>query len=98
MLVYAEAIGASVRHYRDETGLEVDLIVAKPDGDWIAMGVKLGMDQAEKAAKSLIAARKKLVAKGERQPKALVVVVGSGGVAHMREDGVQIVPLDTLGI
>lgn len=98
VLVYAEAIGAKVRHYRDETGLEVDLVVAKPDGDWIAMEVKLGMDQVEKAAKSLIAARKKLVAKGERPPRALVVVVGSGGVAHMREDGVQVAPIDTLGI
>ena len=98
VLVYAEAVGASVRHYRDETGLEVDLVVTKPDGDWVAMEVKLGMDQVDVAAKSLIAARKKLVTKGERPPKALVVVVGSGGVAHMREDGVQVAPIDTLGI
>lgn len=98
VLVYAEAVGASVRHYRDETGLEVDLVVTKPDGDWVAMEVKLGMDQVDVAAKSLIAARKKLVTKGERTPKALVVVVGSGGVAHMREDGVQVAPIDTLGI
>ena len=40
--VYAQAMGARLYHYRDDTGLEVDAIVDAGPGRWAAFEVKLG--------------------------------------------------------
>ena len=40
--VYAQAMGGSVYHYRDNTGLEVDALVDAGPGRWVAFEVKLG--------------------------------------------------------
>ena len=98
LLVYAAANDASVWHYRDDSGLEADLILERSDGAWIGVEVKLGFAQADDAAQSLLALRDKMVAGGQRPPSALVVVVGCGGLATARPDGVQIAPIDTLGV
>jgi predicted AAA+ superfamily ATPase len=55
--VYAQANDAKVYHYRDSSNLEVDAIVQKYNGDWLAFEVKLGTGQIEEAASNL----KKLV-------------------------------------
>lgn len=39
--VYAQAIGATVYHYRDNTGLEVDAVVDAGPGRWAVFEVKL---------------------------------------------------------
>ena len=57
----------------------------------------MGSTQEEEAARSLRALEKKMVARGEKCPLAKGVGVGVGGVAHMRDDGVAVVPIDTLG-
>ena len=44
--VYAEANDAQVHYYRDNTGLEVDVIIEHSDGRWIAAGIKLGGGRA----------------------------------------------------
>jgi hypothetical protein len=66
--IYAEAIGAKVFHCRDETGLEADIVVEKKDGTWGAFEVKLGESDADTAADSLIALRKKIERLGGRPP------------------------------
>ena len=97
LATYCGAVGASLRHYRDETGLEADALVVGPDGSWAAIEIKLGVNQTDAAAGSLLTLCTKLAASGERPPSALVVVVGVGAVAHRREDGVYVVPIDLLG-
>lgn len=96
--IYAEAIGGRTYHYHDDAGLEADVIVEKDNGDWLAFEIKLGFDQVEKGAASLLSLKKKMTDHGQRSPKALAILVGTGGVAHMREDGIQVIPIDTLGI
>lgn len=95
--VYARAMGAEIAHYRDDSNLEVDLIVARPDGSWGAFEVKLGSDQEDAGAQSVLALERKMVQRGERPPSAKAVVVGLGAVAHVRPDGVAVVPVDCLG-
>ncbi len=95
--VYARAMGATLAHYRDDSNLEVDLIVAREDGSWGAFEVKLGSDQEDAGARSVLALERKMVQRGERPPSARVVVVGLGAVAHVRPDGVAVVPVDCLG-
>lgn len=94
--VYAEAIGAEVMHYRDESGLEVDAIVERANGDWAAFEIKLGFEGVDKGAATLISLKNKMLEHGQKAPQALGVIVGVGGVGHMRSDEVQVIPLDTL--
>lgn len=95
--VYARAMRAGLRHYRDDSNLEVDLIVEREDGAWGAFEVKLGADQEDAGARSVLALDRKMTERGERPASVLAVVVGVGGVARVRPDGVRVVPVDLLG-
>lgn len=97
LMVYAQACEARVMHYRDDSGLEADAIVAKGDGSWGAVEVKLGAAQEDGAASALNALERKMVGRGERPPAFKAVVVGTGAFGHERADGVQVVPFDQLG-
>ncbi|WP_241158253.1 DUF4143 domain-containing protein [Adlercreutzia sp. ZJ138] len=98
LIFYAQAIGASVRHYHDQSDLEADLIIERSDGAWIPVEVKLGASQEEAAARNLLALKAKMKRAGYREPSAMLAVVGVGGIAHLREDGVQVATVDTLGV
>ena len=98
LIVYAEALGATVCHYHDDSDLEADLVIEHPDGSWIPVEVKLGASQADEAARNLVALKEKMMRGGYRSPAAMLAVVGVGGVATLREDGVQVAPIDTLGV
>jgi predicted AAA+ superfamily ATPase len=95
ILVYAENIGGTVLHYRDNSGLEVDAIVEMPDGAWSAFEIKLGEHQVEDAATTLCRLRDKMVSSGAAQPKCLCVITG-GGFGRKRDDGVYVVPINAL--
>lgn len=97
LLVYAEAMDASAFFYRDRDGLEVDAIVQAPDGAWAAIEVKLGHNQADQAAKNLKSLERKITAAGGNPPAFLAVLEGVGGFATVREDGVFVIPVSTLG-
>lgn len=91
--VYAQALGATVHHYRERSGdLEVDLVVEGADGAWMGVEVKLGSHRIDQAAASLRAVADRRVT---RPPQALVVLTG-GPYAFRREDGVFVVPLGAL--
>jgi len=94
--VYAQAGQGDVFHYRDAKGLEVDAIVTGKGNKWGAVEVKLGSTQVDKAVLSLLRLKGKL-AQSAPEPSFLMVLVASGGVAHTRDDGVHVVPIDCLG-
>ena len=96
--VYSEPLDAEVSHYRDDTGLEVDAIVERIDGAWIAVEVKLSPSEkvVDSAAASLLRLRDK-IAKPRTQDLAALVVVTSAGAAYQRSDSVQVVPITHLG-
>lgn len=95
--VYAAGLGASVCHYRDDSGLEVDAIVAGKDGSWLPIEIKLGAAQVHEAERSLMRLERKMTERGERPPVAKCVIVGFGAPAHVTDLGAQVVPLDVLG-
>ena len=70
--VYAQPDQASVYHYRDSDNLEVDAIVARDDGAWLAVEIKLGHrpDTVGQAAKSLLRLREKVAAPPVRPRRA----------------------------
>jgi predicted AAA+ superfamily ATPase len=95
--VYAQASSAHVFHYRDESELEVDAIIQTSTGQWSAVEIKLGSDQENSAASSLLALDKKMTSAGEKPASALIVLTGPGSFSHRRSDGVIVVPVDVLG-
>lgn len=92
--VYAQVAEVEVSSYRDESGLEADVIIEAPDG-WAAFEVKLGSDAVEQAATNLTALRERVDTAFAGEPLALVVVTGTG-LAYRRNDGVLVVPIGTL--
>ena len=85
----------SVLHYRDNSGLEVDAIVALPDGTWGAFEVKLGASQIDHAATSLLKFAGTVDQTKSGAPATLAVIT-PGGYGYRRPDGVDVVPLAAL--
>ncbi|WP_405277217.1 ATP-binding protein [Gaopeijia maritima] len=96
--VYAQAADADVYHYRDNTGLEVDAVVASHAGPWAAFEVKLGGERwIEQGAETLLRFRDRVDADRSGEPALLAVIVGSGTYAHRRADGVWVLPIGVCG-
>lgn len=95
--IYANYIGGTVTHYRDNAGLECDAVIHLEDGRWGAVEIKLGGDKLiEEGAKSLKTLRNKIEEKSsEKSPDFLMVLTAVGG-AYQREDGVYIAPINLL--
>ena len=95
--VYGHAAGCEISHYRDSDGLEVDAIVRRADGRWIAVEVKLGGDAAiRQAVHTLKRLRKRVDASRTGEPARLVVVT-AGGYGFEHPEGVTVVPITALG-
>lgn len=96
LLTYGQVNNAEVFYYRDREGLEVDAIIQAEDGKWAGIEIKLGHNQADKAAKNLVKVSEKITRAGGRHPAFLAVVEGLGRFAYVREDGVYVIPICTL--
>jgi len=94
--VYAQANDAKVYYYRDSSNLEVDAIVQKNNGDWIAFEIKLGTGQIEEAAKNLNKFVSILDDKKVNPPKSLNIITGTG-ISYTRADGINVISLASLG-
>lgn len=94
--VYAAANDSSVSHYHDADDLEVDAVICRRDGTWIAVEVKLGSPQIPEASANLLRLERKLVERGERPPAAKLIVIGFGMPAHTTPEGIIVAPVDTL--
>lgn len=93
--VYAQAMGASVLQYRDNTGLEVDAIVDTADGRWAALEIKLGLGQVDEAAARLMTFANRVDTARCGTPAVLGVIVGTG-YGYVRDDGVSVIPIGSL--
>lgn len=95
--IYANAIGGTVTHYRDNTGLECDAVVHLEDGRWGAIEIKLGGDELiEHGAQSLKNLRDKITSISEERTPSFLMVLTAVGSAYRREDGVYVAPINLL--
>ncbi len=94
--IYAQANKAKVFHYNDSSGLEVDAIVQKQNGDWCAFEIKLGIGQIEDAAKNLIKFASIIDEKKTSKPKSLNIITGTG-ISYTRLDGINVISMASLG-
>lgn len=94
--VYAKANDATVFHYNDSYGLEVDAIVQKRNGDYAAFEIKLGVGYVDEAVENL----KKFASNIDRSkmdvPKSLNIITGTG-MSFRRPDGINVISLASLG-
>jgi len=94
--VYAQANDASVYHYKDSSGLEVDSIVQKYNGDWCAFEIKLGTGQIEEAAANLLRFASALDPARNKPAGSLNIITGTG-ISYTRPDGINVIALSSLG-
>ena len=97
MKIYAEAFGASLYHYQDYEGKEIDAVIELGDGEWCAFEVKLGANQIDAAAQNLLDINHKIMNDPKGKPaKTLCVICGLANAAYKRPDGVYVVPITAL--
>lgn len=89
---YAERHDGTISHYRDQRGLEVDAVVTRPDGAWVAAEVKLGTAQIDAAATNL----RRFAADVVSDTPPTLVVITATGYGYVRPDGVHVVPFSAL--
>lgn len=95
--IYANAIGGTVSHYRDNAGLECDAVLHLDDGRWGAIEIKLGGDDlVESGAKSLKTLKNKIIEKSDEKAPSFLMVLTAVGGAYQRQDGVYVAPINLL--
>jgi predicted AAA+ superfamily ATPase len=95
--IYAETLGGTVKHYRDNAGLECDAVVHLEDGRWAGIEIKLGGDDlVNEGAASLKTLRNKIVEKSDEHAPSFLLVLTAIGGAYQREDGVFVAPINLL--
>lgn len=95
--IYGECIDASLYHYQDYSGKEIDAVLELSDGRWAAIEIKLGANQIDAAADNLLKIKRQM----ENDPKAtppvvLCVLCGLSNAAYQRPDGVYVIPITAL--
>lgn len=93
--VYAQANDAEVRHYRDNTGLEVDAVVESANGAWAAFEIKLGERWVDEAAANLLRFAERIDTRKSGPPQTLGVIVATG-MGYRRPDGIAVLPIGAL--
>lgn len=94
--VYAKSIDATVYHYSDSYGYEVDAIVQKRNGDYAAFEIKLGVGFIDEAAKNLKRFAGNIDIEKMEAPKSLNIITGTG-MSYRRPDGINVISLASLG-
>ena len=95
--IYAESFGAKLYHYQDYNGREIDAVVELPDSSWCAFEIKLGANQIDTAAASLLEIKREIEKEEKgRLPAVLGVVCGLANAAYQRPDGVYVIPITAL--
>lgn len=95
--IYAESFEAKLYHYQDYNGREIDAVVELPDSSWCAFEIKLGANQIDTAAASLLEIKREIEKEEKgRLPAVLGVVCGLANAAYQRPDGVYVIPITAL--
>ena len=94
--IYAQASGATLKHYRDSSGQEVDAIIELKNGKYAAVEIKIASElNIKEGLKSLNSFEKKMLDNGYDKPVFKMVLV-SHGASYKTEDNVIVVPINML--
>jgi len=90
-----EARFGTTYHYRDNVGLEIDLILEFTESTWAALEVKLGGTRIAEAERNLLTLRDSRVDLGRVGQPALLAIVTATEYTYTLPLGVHVVPLAT---
>lgn len=94
--IYADAIGGRLKHYRDSSGQEVDVIVELADGEYGAIEIKIASeDNINHAISSLQKFEQKIIKNNLKKPKFKMIIT-SHGACYKTNDGIFVVPINCL--
>ena len=94
--VYAQSLDATLKHYRDSSGQEVDAIIELKNGKYAAVEIKIASKKnIEEGIKLLNAFEQKMLNNGYNKPNFKMLLTSHGG-AYKTEDGVFVVPINIL--
>lgn len=97
MKIYAESFGAGLYHYQDYRGKEIDAVIELPGGNWCAFEIKLGANQIDAAADSLLSIKRSMEKDEKGRPPVITgVICGTASAAYQRPDGVCVIPVTAL--
>ena len=86
LAIYANSLGGTVKHYRDNAGLECDAVVHLEDGRWGGVEIKLGGDDLiNDGANSLKKLRDKIIEKSDEKAPSFLLVLTAVGGSYQRE-------------
>ena len=94
--VYAESLGAELKHYRDSSGLEVDAIVKLPNGEYGAVEIKIASEKNISEGISCLNSFSKKMKDSELKLPSFRMILTSHGSCRKTEDGIFIVPINFL--
>lgn len=109
LLAYAEAEGARVMHYTDDTGVEADAVYQLADGRYALIEIKTGANAIPAAEKGLLKFRDVIKKHNEeasadskhpgvmyREPDLLIIICANAPMAYTTENGVKVIPFGCL--
>ncbi len=95
--VYAESLGGSVYHYRDNTNLECDAVIHLRNSSYGLIEIKVGGDDLiNVGAVNLLKLKDRLDTTKMKEPSFLMVLTAVGNYAYRRPDDVLVVPIGCL--
>ena len=109
LLVFAEAIGAHVTHYHDDSGLEADAVFQLNDGRYALIEIKTGENAVPAAEKNLLKFHKLVANHNEkamkdpghpgvvyREPSLLLIICANATMAYTTANNVKVIPIGCL--
>lgn len=109
LLVFAEAHGANVKHYRDDSGIEADAVFQLSDGRYALIEIKTGMNAIPTAEANLLKFDQMIARHNEavlkdlkhpgvpyRRPDQLIIICANAPMAYTTANGVKVVPAGCL--
>lgn len=94
--VYAESLGAELKHYRDSSGLEVDAIVKLPNGEYGAVEIKIASEKNISEGISSLNSFSKKMKENKLKLPSFRMILTSHGSCRKTEDNIYIVPINLL--
>lgn len=93
--VYANAIGGTIKHYRDRYGLECDNVICLNDGRYGLVEVKLSSSKIKEAEEHLLTLKNMISENKLKAPEFLMIVTGTQ-IAYTTQNDVLVVPIGCL--
>lgn len=94
--IYGSSLGASLRHYRDNNGVEVDAVLSLDNGEYAAIEIKIRSDKNIKSGISSLTRFNNQMKENKLQQPQFRMILTSHGECTSTEEGIFIVPLNYL--